>query len=33
MRYVDEQLAASYTLFIVDPVETRLYSDAKAKGK
>ncbi len=33
MRYVDEQSAASYTAFIVDPVETRLYSDAKAKGK
>jgi hypothetical protein len=33
MRYVNTQAAPSYTGFIIDPVEVRLYSDEKAKGK
>ena len=33
MRYVNNTAAASYSSFIVDPVQTRLYSDPKAKGK
>jgi hypothetical protein len=33
MRYVNNSAAAGYSSFIVDPVQTRLYSDPKAKGK
>lgn len=33
MRYADEKSAASYSGFIVDPVQTRFYSNSKAKGQ
>jgi hypothetical protein len=33
MRYVDQKAAATYSSFIVDPVQTRFYSDSKAKGQ
>ena len=33
LRYVDDADAASYSSFIVDPVQIRLYSNPKAKGK
>jgi hypothetical protein len=33
MRYVNERAAASYSSFIVDPVQTRFYSNSKAKGQ
>lgn len=33
MRYVNERAAATYSSFIVDTVQTRLYSNSKAKGQ
>jgi len=33
MRYVNEKAVASYSGFIVDPVQVRFYSGAKSEGK
>ena len=33
MRYLDKGAVANYSGYIVDPVQTRLYSNPKAKGK
>ncbi|MCI0498774.1 MAG: DUF3313 domain-containing protein [Planctomycetales bacterium] len=33
MRYINDKVAATYSSFIVDPVQTRLYSNSKAKGE
>ena len=33
MRYLDKGAVANYSSYIVDPVQTRFYSNPKAKGK
>jgi len=33
LKYVDEKAAPSYTAFIVDPVQARIYPGAKSEGK
>ena len=33
MRYLDRNAVASYSSYIVDPVQARLYSNPKAKGE